>query len=195
MPPKEDLIINVDEDRILHSEDALRKRASELAAQINEDYADSSPVLISVLRGGFVFLSDLVRSLTIPHAIDFIAVYRPPFDPGAVVHSPVKILADVQVPIEGRDVIVVEGIVGTGYTLKYVLNYLELSHPRSVSIATMFNRRTERKFYFPIRYVGCQLTDEFVVGYGMDYRQKYRHLPYVALWETGDEPVPTHTRE
>jgi hypoxanthine phosphoribosyltransferase len=90
-------------------------------------------------------------------------------------------------PIEGRDVIVVEGIVGTGYTLRYVLNYLELSHPRSVSIATMFNRQVERKFYFPIRYSGFGLSDEFVVGYGLDYKQKYRNLPFVARYQPEEE--------
>jgi len=183
IPPKDDPAFpGIPDSDVLFTEAQLRGRAIEMAGQINEDYADCNPVLITVLRGGVVFLADLVRALDIPHAIDFIAVYRPPFDPAASVHQPVKILADVRVPIEGRDVIVVEGIVGTGYTLKYVLSYLELSHPRSVSIATMFNRRMERKFYFPIRYTGFTLTDEFVVGYGMDVDQRYRNLPYVARW-------------
>lgn len=168
---------------ILFTEKALQERVRAMAAQISEDYADCNPILITVLRGGTVFLADLVRSLTIPHAVDFIAVYRPPFDPAASVHKPVKILADSKLPVEGRDVIVVEGIVGTGYTLRYVLNYLELSHPRSVSIATMFNRRTERKFYFPIRYSGFQIRDEYVVGYGLDHEQRYRNLPFVARWD------------
>ena len=167
---------------ILYSESAIRERVADIARQISEDYRDCNPVLVSVLRGGTVFLADLMRALEISHAIDFIATYRPTFDPAASVHPPVKILADIRIPIEGRDVIVVEGIVGTGYTLRYVLNYLELSHPRSVSIATMFNRRVERKFYFPIRYSGFQLTDEYVVGYGLDHRQKFRNLPFVARW-------------
>jgi hypoxanthine phosphoribosyltransferase len=183
IPPREDPAFpGIPESDVLFTEEELRARAVAMAVQITEDYADCNPVLITVLRGGVVFLADLVRALSIPHAIDFIAVYRPPFDPGASVHPPVKILADLRVPIEGRDVIVVEGIVGTGYTLKYVLSYLELSHPRSVSIATMFNRRTERRFYFPIRYAGFTLTDEFVVGYGLDVDQRYRNLPYVARW-------------
>jgi hypoxanthine phosphoribosyltransferase len=167
---------------ILFREDEIQQRVREIATQIGEDYGDCNPVLITVLRGGIVFLADLVRALSIPHAIDFIATYRPPFDPAASVHAPVKILADVRIPIEGRDVIVVEGIVGTGYTLRYVLNYLELSHPRSVSIATMLNRRMERKFYFPIRYSGFQIANEYVVGYGLDFKQKYRNLPFVARW-------------
>jgi hypoxanthine phosphoribosyltransferase len=170
------------EDDILWTGKELKERSASIAAQISEDYADSEPVLISVLRGGVVFLADLVRAMKIPHSVDFIAVDRPRFDPSARVHAPVNILADVRMPIEGRDVIVVEGIVGTGYTLRYVLSYLELSHPRSVSIATMFNRRMQRKFYFPIRYVGFQIDDEFVVGYGLDHQQKYRHLPFVVRW-------------
>jgi len=185
IPPRGgQLFGRVPEADILFREEVLQQRVDELGRQISQDYADARPVFVTVLRGGVVFLADLVRSLSVPHAIDFIAVYRPPFDPQASVHAPVKILADVGVPIEGRDVIVVEGIVGTGYTLKYVLSYLELSHPRSVSIATMFNRRLERKFYFPVRYAGYQLTDEFVVGYGLDYKQKYRNLPFVARWSS-----------
>jgi len=179
-------------EQILYTERALRDRAAELGKQISEDFADCNPVLITVLRGGVIFLADLVRSIQIPHAVDFIAVYRPPFDPKAAVHKPVKILADAKIALEGRDVIVVEGIVGTGYTLKYVLSYIELSHPRSVSVATMFNRRTERRFYVPLRYTGFQVTDEFLVGYGLDVKQKYRNLPFVARWSgdaaTGNGP-------
>lgn len=184
-PPSEQrkVVRGISEDDILWTGKELKARAAEIAGRISEDYADSEPVLISVLRGGVVFLADLVRSMTIPHSVDFIAVDRPPFDPTARVHPPVNILADVRMQIEGRDIIVVEGIVGTGYTLRYVLSYLELSHPRSVSIATMFNRKTERKFYFPIRYAGFQLNDEFVVGYGLDHEQKYRHLPFVVRWQ------------
>lgn len=184
-PPSEKrkVVRSFSEDDILWTGKELKDRAAEIARQISEDYADSEPVLISVLRGGVVFLADLVRSMTIPNSVDFIAVDRPRFDPTARVHPPVNILADVRMPIEGRDLIVVEGIVGTGYTLRYVLSYLELSHPRSVSIATMFNRQTQRKFYFPIRYAGFQLSDEFVVGYGLDYEQKYRHLPFVVRWQ------------
>lgn len=171
------------EDDILWTGKEIQNRVAEVARQIDEDYADTEPVLICVLRGGVVFLSDLVRAMDISHSVDFIAVDRPEFDPSARVHAPVNILADVRMPIEGRDVIVVEGIVGTGYTLRYVLSYLELSHPRSVSIATMFNRKTQRKFYFPIRYAGFQLNDEFVVGYGLDHDQHYRHLPFVVRWQ------------
>ncbi len=177
-----------DED-ILFSPGTIRRKTAEIAARIREDYADTEPVLISVLRGGVVFMADLVRQLDLAHSVDFIAVYRPPFDPEASVHPPVKILADIRIPIEGRDVIVVEGIVGTGYTLKYVLSYLELSHPRSVSIATLLNRRVDRRFYFPVRYTGFHISDGFVVGYGLDYKQQFRNLPFVARWR-GQVPLP-----
>jgi hypoxanthine phosphoribosyltransferase len=186
---EQDIRAHFEAKDILFSEAELKAKTLEIAAQINRDYADTEPVLVGVLRGSVVFLADLVRALDIPHGVDFIAVYRPPFDPQAAIHPPVKILADIRMPIEGRDVIVVEGIIGTGYTLKYVLSYIGLSHPRSVSIATMLNRRTERRFYFPIRYSGFQLSQEFVVGFGLDYQQRFRNLPFVAEWR-GQVAIP-----
>ncbi len=177
-----DLISRFSDEDVLFTPEIIQRRTAEIASLIREDYRDQEPVLVSVLRGSVLFLADLVRAIEIPHMVDFIAVYRPPFDPAASVHPPVKILADIRIPIEGRDVIVVEGIVGTGYTLKYVLSYLELSHPRTVSIATMLNRRIDRRFYFPIRYTGFHIADEFVVGYGLDYQQQFRNLPFLAHW-------------
>lgn len=164
--------------RVLIGEDDIKRRVRELAEQLSRDYEGKTPILISVLKGGIIFLSDLVRSLTILHEIDFMWVssYR-----GTESSGVVRILADLSINIEGHDVIIVEDIVDTGMTLDYIRHILLARHPKSLRICTLLDKKARRRIEVPIDYVGFEIPDEFVIGYGLDYGEKLRNLPYVAL--------------
>ncbi len=164
--------------KILISEEQLRNRVTEIGTQISHDYQGKHPVIISVLRGGFYFVADLTRQLTIPAHIDFLAigVY-----PGATSKTGVvRITKDLEVDISGRHVIMVEDIVRTGLTLGYLYQHLESHKPASLNICTLLDNPDERLVNIPIKYRGYTIGDEFVIGYGMDYKEDYRHLPYIA---------------
>jgi len=165
--------------RVLISEEKLKQRVAELGAQISADYADGNPLLVCVLKGGYMFLADLTRELTIPHSIDFMAVasYRDSAEPTGVV----RILKDLDRDITGRDVLVVEDIVDTGRTLSYLMENLRVRQPASLRVCALLNKMGRRQVQVNLDYVGFQIPNEFVVGYGLDYAENYRGLPFVGV--------------
>ena len=164
--------------RIILSEVDIQDRISELAAQISEDYAGRNPLLIGVLRGVVFFMSDLLRAITIPVRLDFIAISR--YDPQGGGKGPVRLVKDLEETIEGQHLIFVEDVIDTGLTLSYLLRLLCARGPASIEVCTLFNKPAHRLTNIPLKYKGFDLPDRFVVGYGLDYREAYRHLPYVA---------------
>lgn len=167
---------------ILISENAIANRVAELAEAISSDYADKGEiVLIGVLKGAFIFLADLSRQLSIPRAIEFIAVSSY----GLGSHSgAVRLVMDVRGSIEGRDVLIVEDIVDSGNTLSYLIGILESHGPASIRTCTLLHKTSARDI--AIDYVGFEIGDEWVVGYGLDYAEQNRTLPYIGTIEPGD---------
>jgi hypoxanthine phosphoribosyltransferase len=166
----------------LVNEQDLRRRVAELGEQISRDYAGRSLLLVGVLKGAVFFLSDLMRYIDIPVEVDFMAVasYGSATDSSGVV----RILKDLDAAIEGRDVLIVEDIVDSGLTLQYLLRNLGSRNPRSLEVCALLTKPTRRKVELPSRYVGFEIPDRFVVGYGLDYAEQYRNLPFVAVLES-----------
>lgn len=158
----------------------------ELGARISEDYADDPPVFVNVLKGGVIFLADLVRATKIPIEIDFMEVSS--YGNGTESTGVVRILEDLSQSIEGRHVLIIEDIIDTGHTLQYIIENLETRHPKSVKICTLLDRRGRREVELELHYVGFVVPDKFVIGYGLDLAQKYRNLPYISVLE--DEEIP-----
>jgi hypoxanthine phosphoribosyltransferase len=158
--------------------DSLQARIRELAASISRDYQDRRLLLVCVLKGAVLFVADLMRSIDIPVEVDFMAVasYGSATDSSGVV----RILKDLDTPLQGRHVLIVEDIVDSGLTLQYLLRNLGSRDPASLEVCALLTKPSRRKVDLPVRYVGFEIPDEFVVGYGLDYRERYRNLPYVA---------------
>ncbi len=173
--------------RVLYSPAEIEERVTALAEKISKDYAGRRPVMMGVQRGFICFMADLIRHITIPLNIDFITIsYYSGTD-----HSMFKITKDTDLNIAGRHVIVVEGIVDTGMTLNSVLNYLRPRKPATLAVCTLLNKRIRRIADVPLEYVGFEVQDEFVVGYGLDYGEEYRNLPFVGVPEL-EKPAPKH---
>lgn len=171
------------------SEEQIRKRVGELAAEINRDYAGRDLLLLCILRGAFVFLSDLVRRLEIPCSLDFMAVAS--YAPGArETTGMVRIGYDPATELSGRDVVVVEDIIDSGHTLASVLELLRARHPRSLEVCVLLDKVERRVIPIPVRYRGFAIPDRFVFGYGLDMDEKYRNLPYLAALKTPDPAGP-----
>lgn len=166
---------------VIVTEQDLRGKISELGAQISLDYAGRAPLLIGVLKGAVFFISDLMRQIEVPVQVDFMAVasYGSATDSSGVV----RILKDLDAAIEDRDVLIVEDIVDSGLTLQYLMRNLGSRGPRSLEVCTLLNKPDRRKVELPMRYVGFQIPDKFVVGYGLDHAERFRNLPYVAVLE------------
>ncbi len=166
---------------VLVSEQALRARVRELGEAISEDYEGRTPLLVGVLKGAVFFLSDLMREIEVPVEVDFMAVasYGSATDSSGVV----RILKDLEEAIEGRDVLIVEDVVDSGLTLQYLMRNLGSRGPASLEVCTLLNKPDRRRVHLPMRYVGFDIPDEFVVGYGLDHGQRYRNLPFVAALE------------
>ena len=166
---------------VLVSADQLQRRVSELGAEISRDYADRSLLLVGVLKGAVFFLSDLMRFIEVPVEVDFMAVasYGSATDSSGVV----RILKDLAVAIEGRDVLIVEDIVDSELTLQYLVRNLGSRNPRTLEVCALLTKPERRKVDLPTRYVGFEIPDRFVVGYGLDYAERHRNLPYVAAFE------------
>jgi hypoxanthine phosphoribosyltransferase len=156
----------------------LKQKVAELGEKISKDYADTNPVLVGILKGSFIFLADLVRELDIPHEIDFISVATYGSETEAT--GVVKLLKDLSINIKGRHVIIVEDIVDTGLTLDYIRRNLLTRSPKSLEILTLLNKKKRRKVNVPLKYVGFSIPGDFVIGYGLDYDQQYRNLPFIA---------------
>ena len=168
-----------DIERVLFTEEALKARVAELAAQIDQDYAGREPMFISVLRGSFIFMADLVRSITLPCTVDFMAVSS--YGAGTKSSGQVEIKKDLSDSIEGRDLIIVEDILDSGNTLFYLMEILKARKPASIRICTLMDKPDRRTQPIVADYVGFTIPDAFVVGYGLDYDEKYRNLPYVGI--------------
>lgn len=164
--------------QILISEADLKARIIELGKQINEDYRDKYPVIVSVLKGAFYFVADLTRQMTIPVNIDFLAIG---LYPGITTQTGiVRITKDLDITITGRHVLMVEDVIGTGLTLGYIYQHMESRKPASINICTLLDNPAGRLVNIPIGYLGFTIPDIPVVGYGLDYNEDYRHLPYIA---------------
>jgi len=170
-------ILHPDLAKILLSPEAIQGRVKELAGQIDQDYGNLDRLyLIGILKGAFIFLADLTRQLSIPHTVDFMALssYGKSSSSGAV-----RILMDLREPIEGQHVLVVEDIVDSGHTLQYLYQVLKGRNPASLRSCVLV-RKQRSKVDFPIDYLGFEIPDVWVVGYGLDYAEKHRTLPYIA---------------
>jgi hypoxanthine phosphoribosyltransferase len=164
---------------ILISTDQLQERVREMGAQITRDYAGRNPELICVLKGAMVFMSDLVRAIDLPLSMDFIAVSS--YGKGMNTSGEVKIVKDLDEPLEGRNIILVEDILDTGLTLNYLSNNFRSRGASSIAIATLLNKPERRKVDVEVSYQGFEIPDKFVVGYGLDYAERYRNLPFIAV--------------
>jgi hypoxanthine phosphoribosyltransferase len=164
---------------VLIDEDTLKRRIVELGEEISSDYAGQDLLLVGVLKGAVFFMSDLMRHLTIPCEIDFMAIssYAGSTESSGVV----RILKDLDMNIEGRHVLVVEDIIDSGLTLSYLIRNLEAREPASLEICALMTKPERREIDVPVRYVGFEIPNRFVVGYGLDFGEKYRNLPYVAV--------------
>lgn len=168
-----------DVEQILYTEDDLRRRISELGAQIAADYAGRTPMLVSVLRGSYIFMADLTRAIDLDLTVDFMAVSS--YGAGTVSSGQVEIKKDLSDSIEGRDLIIVEDILDSGNTLYYLMDVLRARKPASIRICTLMDKPERRVKPITADYVGFTIPDAFIVGYGLDYAEKYRNLPYVGV--------------
>lgn len=162
------------------SEQEIAKRIAELGQQITENYRDSGSemVLVGLLRGSFMFMADLCRKIEVSHEVDFMTASS--YGSGMSTTRDVKILKDLDEDIRGKDVLIVEDIIDSGNTLSKVREILSLREPKSLAICTLLDKPERREVEVPVEYVGFTIPDKFVVGYGIDYAQRYRHLPYVG---------------
>jgi len=171
--------IHEDVEEILLSGAQLQARIAELGREVAADYADRDPVLVSVLKGSIIFLADLIREMEIPLSLDLMEVSS--YGASTESSGQVRILKDLSKPIEGRHVVVVEDIIDTGLTLNYLLKYLADKNPASIRIVCLLDKPARRLAEIPIDYRGFTIPDRFVIGYGLDYDERYRNLPYIGV--------------
>ncbi len=167
--------------RVLITEEEVAKRVNELGKKISEDYAGKQVHLICVLKGGVFFMCELAKRITIPVSMDFMSVSS--YGDGTSSSGVVKIAKDLDETLEGKHVLVVEDIIDSGRTLSYLLQILEKRHPASMKLCTLLDKPDRRVNKVEVNYKGFEIPDEFVVGYGLDYAQKYRNLPYIGVVE------------
>ncbi len=178
-----------DLQEILYSAEAIAQRVREIGMQINEDFEDKVPrsygedqqslLVISVLRGAAIFMADLVRTINLPVEMDFMAVSS--YGAGTKSSGVVRILKDLTSSVEGRHVIIAEDILDSGLTLKYLIKVLESRNPASITVATLLRKKNLQQADIECKYVGFECPDEFIVGYGLDYAERYRNLPYIGI--------------
>lgn len=171
---------------ILISEDQIRKRVEELGRQITQDYRDTVPLFVCVLRGAVIFHSDLIRQVDLPLKMDFISVSS--YGSTTESSGEVRLLKDLESGIRGQDVILVEDIIDTGLTVDYLLRLLRSRAPASLEVCALLSKPSRRKVSVSVRYIGFEIPDQFVVGYGLDLDQRYRNLPYIAVADPVTEP-------
>lgn len=164
---------------IFVSQEAIKKRIDEIGLAISDDYRGKNPILVGALKGVICFMADLIRSITVPVEVDFIAISN--YSPEERDQGVVRVVKDLDRPITDRHVIFVEDVIDTGLTLNYLMNSLQARRPASLQVCTLFNKATHRLIDLNIKYKGFDLPDYFVVGYGLDYNEKYRSLPYVGI--------------
>jgi len=166
-------------EEIIFSQEAISQRVKELGAQLTEDYAGKSPLLIGVLKGCFVFLADIARSIDLNCEVRFITASS--YGAGTITSGDVKIGMDFDFKITGRDIIIIEDILDSGVTLTALKGFISDRAPASIKICTLLDKPARRKAPLYADYIGFECPDEFVVGYGLDYAENYRNLPYVAI--------------
>jgi len=171
--------VNEDAPEVLISEDDIQARVLELAEQISSDYAGEEVVMIGVLKGSFIFLADLSRRVSIPRTIEFIAVSS--YGNGSVSSGAVRLVMDVRGNLDGKHVLIVEDIVDTGHTLKYLIGMMKSHRPASVRTAALVRKAESAEVDVTIDYLGFDIGDEWVVGYGLDYAEQNRTLPYIGI--------------
>jgi hypoxanthine phosphoribosyltransferase len=164
---------------ILLTEEEIRSKVKELGEQISKDYEGRKVIFVGVLKGSVIFVADLMRSMTIDVASDFMAVSS--YGDSTETSGVVKILKDLDFNIEGQDVIIVEDIIDTGTTLKYLCEYIRARNPRSLKVCCLLDKPERRKADIAADYVGFSIPDKFVIGYGLDYSEKFRQLPYIGV--------------
>ena len=171
---------------VLIDEDALSSRVAELGAEVSADYEGRDLLLIGVLKGAVFFMADLMRHIQVPCEVDFMAIssYGDSTDSSGIV----RILKDLDINIEGRDVLVVEDIIDSGLTLSYLMRNLESREPASLEVCALMTKPDRREIDVPVRYIGFEIPNRFVVGYGLDFGERYRNLPYVAV--LSEELIP-----
>ena len=167
--------------RVLVSEEDVDKRIMELGKKISEDYAGKQVHLICVLKGGVFFMCELAKRITVPVSMDFMCVSS--YGDGTTSSGVVRIAKDLDEAIEGKDVLIVEDIIDSGRTLYYLIDILKKRNPKSIHLCTLLDKPERRERDVKVDYVGLEIPDEFVVGYGLDYAQKYRNLPYIGVVE------------
>jgi hypoxanthine phosphoribosyltransferase len=175
-----------DVEDILLTEEQIRQRVAELGQQLAADYVGRFPVLVSVLKGSIIFLADLVRSMPVPLSVDLMELSS--YGASTESSGQVRILKDLSGPISGRDIVVVEDIIVTGLTLNYLLHYLRDRNPSSITVCCLLDKPARRLAEIQIDYRGFTIPDRFVIGYGLDYDERYRNLPYIAEY-AGPEAV------
>ncbi len=174
-------------EHVLISEEEIQARVRELAALVSQDYAQRTITLICILKGGLMFLCDLAKQITSPVTYDFMSVSS--YGDATESSGVVRITKDLEESIEGKHVLIVEDIIDTGLTLSYLLKNLHSRNPASLKICTLLNKPANRRVEIPVDYVGFEVPNEFLVGYGLDFRQLYRNIPYVFI------PKPHYYRE
>lgn len=168
-----------DIERVYFSAEEIQSRVAELGREITRDYEGRDPIFVGVLKGSFVFMADLMRCVDLHCNIDFMAVSS--YGNGTTTTGAVNIRKDLSYPIEGRDVIIIEDILDSGVTLSYLKNYMLNRAPASIKIITLLDKPARRKADIKADYVGFLCPDEFIVGYGLDYAERYRNLPYIGV--------------
>ena len=164
---------------VLYTQEQIHERVVELGEAISRDYAGQNPIMVGVLKGVVFFMADLLRELMIPAEVDFIAVSS--YSPEARDHGMVRLMKDLETPISGRHILFVEDVIDSGFTLNYLLQNLRARQPASLEVCVLFDKSSNRLLDIPIKYKGFDLPPYFVVGYGLDFREKYRNLPFVGL--------------
>ena len=172
-------LMNCDISAVLYDEYKIQARIREIGNEINIEYKGKTPVFIGILKGGFVFMSDLIRAISIPINIDFMAVSS--YGSGTVSSGIVKIRKDIDIDIKDRDIIIVEDIVDSGLSLHYIVEYLLKHEPASVKTCVLLDKPEAHKIEVSFDYVGFNIGNEFVVGYGLDFNELYRNLPYIGI--------------
>lgn len=171
----------MDKPKVIITREEIANKIAEIATQLGKDYRGKNPLLIGILKGSFVFLSDLVRAMNIPAEIDFVRLAS--YGAGTESSGKIKLVKDVETPIKGRHVLVVEDIIDRGLTVRFLLDYLSFRKPASLKLCALFDKPSRRKVEVPIDYLGFTVPDAFVVGYGLDFDEKYRYLPDLCTLE------------
>jgi hypoxanthine phosphoribosyltransferase len=168
-----------DLSKILIPSETIEKRVHEIGQAVSQDYAGKNPLLVGVLKGVVFFMADLLRAITVPVEVDFMAVSS--YSAEARDQGLVRLEKDLEIPIADRDILFVEDVIDTGLTLNYLLRNLKARNPASLEVCVLFNKPTHRLIDIPLKYKGFDIPDKFVVGYGLDHRERYRNLPFLGL--------------